>query len=330
MSATEQSVVFEQLVNEKLNLFCPEKEMKLGSQDKPFITAELKRISRQKNREYNKRGKTEKYKQLDKMFQTKYKTESENFLNKNLDALRDTNPGQAFNVLKRMGAMPGDCIDSNTFSLPSHERDNLSEEESAERIADHFSAIGCEFPPLDVASLPGRVQTKLQSTDSPPEISDFEAYRKLRAAKKPRSGVPNDLPRQIIQEFGPELAKPVGRLINRISTTGEWPNQWKLEHVVPIGKVPMPESEDDLRPISLTPFFSKVTESFVVMSLMDFIKDKIDFRQYGGLKGNSITHYLIEFINFILSCQDSTDQTAILAVMVDFSKAFNRKTITSS
>ena len=30
-------------------------------------------------------------------------------------------------------------------------------------------------------------------------------------------------------------------------------------------------------------------------------------------------------MNFILSCQDSTDQTAILACMVDFSKAFNRQ-----
>ena len=89
-----------------------------------------------------------------------------------------------------------------------------------------------------------------------------------------------------------------------------------MEYVTPIGKVPIPESEDNLRPISLTSFFSKVTEHFV---------DKIDFRQYGGLKGYSITHYLIEFINFILSCQDSTDQTAILAIMVDFSKAFNRQ-----
>ena len=34
---------------------------------------------------------------------------------------------------------------------------------------------------------------------------------------------------------------------------------------------------------------------------------------------------MIEFINFILSSQDSADQTAILAVMVDFSKAFNRQ-----
>ena len=87
----------------------------------------------------------------------------------------------------------------------------------------------------------------------------------------------------------------------------------------------MLETEDDLRPISLTPFFSKVTEHFVVMWLLEFIGDKIDFRQYGGLKGNSITHYIVEFINFILSCQDSSDQTAVMACMVDFSKAFNRQ-----
>ena len=47
--------------------------------------------------------------------------------------------------------------------------------------------------------------------------------------------------------------------------------------------------------------------------------------QYGGLKGNSITHYIVEFINFISSCQDSSDQTAVMACMVDFSKAFNRQ-----
>ena len=61
------------------------------------------------------------------------------------------------------------------------------------------------------------------------------------------------------------------------------------------------------------------------MWLLEFIGDEIDFRQYGGSKGNSITHYLIEFINFVLFNQDSTAQTAILACMVDFSKAFNRQ-----
>ena len=63
----------------------------------------------------------------------------------------------------------------------------------------------------------------------------------------------------------------------------------------------------------------------MVKWLLDYISDKIDFRQYGGLKGNSITHYIIEFMNFILLSQDSSEQTAILACMVDFSKAFNRQ-----
>ena len=42
------------------------------------------------------------------------------------------------------------------------------------------------------------------------------------AAKKPRSGVPNDLPKTIIRELAPELALPVSRIINSITATGEW------------------------------------------------------------------------------------------------------------
>ena len=38
--------------------------------------------------------------------------------------------------------------------------------------------------------------------------------------------------------------------------------------------------------------------------LMDYVGDKLDWAQYGGLRGNSISHYLIEFTNFILYNQD--------------------------
>ena len=127
-------------------------------------------------------------------------------------------------------------------------------------------------------------------------------YNKIKKAKKPRSGTKYDLPRDIINEFGPEIATPLTQIINTIFSSGEWPMHWKLEHVVPIPKIPVPESEEDLRPISLTPFFSKV----------------------GGLRGNSINHYIIEFINFVLSSQDTNDKTAVLACFIDFQKAFMR------
>ena len=134
------------------------------------------------------------------------------------------------------------------------------------------------------------------------------------------------MPKAIIKEFTPELASPVSRIINNILVSGEWPSHWKIEHIVPIPKVTSPADENDLRPISLTPFLSKVTEKFIVKWLLEYIGHKIDFRQYGGQKGNSTSHYIIEFLNFILACQDGKgDQTAVLACMVDFEKAFMRQ-----
>ena len=64
-----------------------------------------------------------------------------------------------------MGAQPGNCIDANTFTLPQHESENLSDVESAERIAAHFEHISRVFPPLDVNCLHNCVQIKLQARE---------------------------------------------------------------------------------------------------------------------------------------------------------------------
>ena len=289
LTPSQQTKVFEDKIQEMLNKFCPEKTVRISSKDKPWVTGELKAIARLKSREYNKRGKTERYKDLAKQFTDKYNIEADKYLRKNMDELIECKPGQAYSVLKKMGAQPGDCIDSNTFTLPSHESENLNNEQCAEQIANYFAQISQEFSPLNRNLLPPRVQCKLDSPSVPPTIYEYDTYQKIKSAKKPKSGVPGDLPRAIVQEFGPELATPVNCIINNIVQSCEWPGQWKQEWVTPIGKIPTPETEDDLRPISLTPFFSKVTEHFVVMWLLDYIGHLIDFRQYGGTKGNSIT-----------------------------------------
>ena len=224
-----------------------------------------------------------------------------------------------------MGAQPGDCTDNNSFTLPEHIRKNLSAKESADRIAKYFSKISHEYPPLDLTSLPARVKTNLNTASNPTSKPEYECYKKIQRAKKPKSGVPGELPPNIIKEFSVELAKPLQILYNKIIQSGKWPQHWKTEYTTPISKVPVPATEDDLCPISLTPFFSKVMEHFVVKWLLDMFGHKLDFRQYGGLKGNSINHYLIELLNFILYNQDNREPTAILACLIDFSKAFNRQ-----
>ena len=107
--------------------------------------------------------------------------------------------------------------------------------------------------------------------------------------------------------------------------TSQWPSMWRTEYGIPLQKQANPENEDQLRIISLTSFFSKTFEHFVIKWLMEYIGDKIDPNQYGGQKDNSITHYLIEFVNFALYNQDMNTPHAVLALMVDFKKSFNRQ-----
>ena len=77
LSPTEQVSMFEHLVQLKLDQFCPEKVIKLSSQDKAWMTGELKQIHRRKSREYIKTGKSKKYKELSQL------------------KLKETNPGKA-------------------------------------------------------------------------------------------------------------------------------------------------------------------------------------------------------------------------------------------
>ena len=57
---------------------------------------------------------------------------------------------------------------------------------------------------------------------------------------------------------------------------------------------------------------------------MQFVKFKLDPDQFGGMKGNSINHYLIEMTNFILFNQDMKNPQATLAAFLDFKQGFNR------
>ena len=168
------------------------------------------------------------------------------------------------------------------------------------------------------------MKAKINDESRPPIISEYDCYVKLRSAKKPKSVIPGDLPSKIVKEFLVELSSPVSALCNHIAQNASWPEQFKVEYITPIAKTPTPLTEDDLRPIAMTAFFSKVMEQFVVTWLLEAIGEKMDFRQNGGTKGNSISHYLIEFMNFILYQQEK-EATAVLACLVDFSKAFNRQ-----
>ena len=194
-------------------------------------------------------------------------------------------------------------------------------------MADYFSSVSQEYSPLDITSLPPNVQSHLATRpidEIIPKLSVYDAYCKITRAKKPNSSVPGDLPKKIVQQFASQLSVPSAVVFNSITSTAVFPEQWKIEHQLPVPKVYPPASEDDLRNISKTPFLSKVYESFIAGWLLPIIQPFLDPGQCGGLKGLSVTHYLIKLLDFVHSTWDKRQPHAVLAACVDLSKAFNR------
>ena len=227
--------------------------------------------------------------------------------------------------LTRLACRPGDLAQSS-FTLPQHVEDGLSAIESSNKICEYFSSISQEYSPLDIETLPDRVQSKLASDPCDhPILADHTVYEGLRKGKKTCS-VPGDIPIKLLNEFLPEFTAPVAAIYRAAIATHTWPTAYKKEYHLPINKVPSPKSEDDLRNLGLTPFLSKRLEWFLIKWIWPYIAPHIDLDQLGGLPGCSVEHYLIQMLDFIHSNLDKNykEPTAVLAGLVDFSKAFNR------
>ena len=200
---------------------------------------------------------------------------------------------------------------------------------AAEQIAQHFSAISKEYPPIDPQKLPERVQKKIFHPDvalEAPVLEDYQVYEKLKKRKMKSSSVPGDIPTKLKKEFLPEFSGPAATIFNSITKSGCYPRQWVTEFVTPIPKTTPPDTEDDLRNISLTADLSKDYENFLAEWLIPFIEKRIDPGQFGGLRGHSTVHYLITLYHFILSHTSISTSVpnAVMVALIDFSKAFNR------
>ena len=134
-TSSQQDEALQAVLGRMLDTCLPTKTVRLRNTDKPFMTNDLKKIDRKRRREYIKHGKSPKYLNLTSIYQKKFSTASQNFLNRNVRALLETEPGKAYSVLRRLGARPGDSTDASTFELPEHVELGLTAAQSADRIA---------------------------------------------------------------------------------------------------------------------------------------------------------------------------------------------------
>ena len=311
---------FEKILMEKINLFFPEKTMKINSNDQPWIDAKLVNIDRKRKREYNLRKRSPKWKKLDKMFNERSSILKKQYYKNRVEDLKSSNTSQWYSKIRRMSSI--DQEKENEVHV--EELNELSSQAQADTIAEHFARIANLYEPLksDDIELPN-----MANSAEIPLFEPHQVHKKIQKMKKKSSTILKDIPWKIIREFSVELAEPLCNIFNSASLVGTWPQLWKHEIVTPIPKKFPPKSKEDLRRISGTKNFSKVYEALLSETIIKDIQPSISSSQYGNQKGLSTTHYLVNMVHRILTILDSNnarEKYAVIAQLVDWSKAFDR------
>ena len=148
--------IFQNISYSLLSETFPQKDIIISPEDKPWFTERLRRIKRQRQREYTRHGRSVKYNELASKFDEIFKSELSKYLMKIKLEVAEGKRGSSYPTLKRLGLQPGETTHGG-FHLPQHVEQNFSSTQSAEVIAEHFTRISQEYSPLNISRLPPNV-----------------------------------------------------------------------------------------------------------------------------------------------------------------------------
>ena len=319
-SVDEKVQVFQSMLMSKCNEFLPTKVRKIYSDDQPFCSEKMKRLKRQKNREYHKHRRSAKWKDLNKLYKTEVSKAKKDFYVNMVQDLKNSNPAHWYSKLKRLCSF--DQHKSEPIIVESIK--HLSDQEQSEVIANKFASVSQEYDPLnkDDISVPNFCQSTV------PNFTPSQVKKKLLKVKTNKAVPPDDIPPKLIKLFASEISVPLSDIINTSVSTGSWSKSWKAETVTPVPKVFPPKSLNDLRNISGLKTFNKIAEQLLSELIIADMTQRLDRSQFANQKNLSLQHYLVRMIHKILVDTDHSSEgeaTAVIATLYDWKEAFPRQ-----
>ncbi|XP_052759373.1 uncharacterized protein LOC128202589 [Galleria mellonella] len=153
-------------------------------------------------------------------------------------------------------------------------------------------------------------------------VSESDVARYISAIKSNALGS-DRVSRDMILLTLPRTLAIITNIINKSIVTSKVPSQWKHALVTPLSKINNPAEFNDLRPISILSFLSKVLEKAVHTQLLKYVETNNILPKYqsGFRKGKSTTTALLDVVDNILASQDVGNGTIL--TLLDYSRAFD-------
>ena len=108
MEVDQMVGTFQNTLNDLLTSTFPEKKIIVSPQDQPWFNEQLRILKRQRMREYERHGKSDKYLQMRSKYEEKLKIEMYKYLDKIATEVSEGRRGSTYPVLKKLGLRPWD------------------------------------------------------------------------------------------------------------------------------------------------------------------------------------------------------------------------------
>ena len=314
MSSVEEQVKF---FHDNLDLladkYFPMKSFRVKENEALWFSESLRSKLKYMKKTYRLEGNSTKFRMLKKSFKRALYDAKKGFYSKNIAALSKSNP-QAWH--KEIGRLTrNECRREPNRPPNVPEYAGLDDSECAERAADRIENITINYKPIEYA----RLRSKHRPGGMKVTLSDVA--HAIKESNIPRGLHKQDPPRQVLKPLAEIYARPLAIIYNRCLEEGVYPSCWKQEVTSMIPKRKLIESAGDLRPITITMFFSKVFESIIRKVILSDISPNIHLEQYGGVKGIGPNHYICSLIHDILGVVENGEVGVLLTF--DYSSAFN-------
>ena len=152
-------------------------------------------------------------------------------------------------------------------------------------------------------------------------ISPSDLFNVLISNDTHKTPGPDEEPERIFKSNAYTLCSPIASILNASTREGKVSPLRKSANVSTIKKKAL-LTDDNFRPISLTPTISRIFEGFVFKWIFEQIAPHIDRYQYENMRKCSTTLTLIHMIHHWLTATDSIG-FVIRAFIIHFSTAFD-------
>ena len=324
--------VWKEKLRECILRHIPIRTFTVRPRNKPWMTADLHRLSRKKHRLFKLASRT------------KLDSDWGNYTRVRNDCNREFEKAKRRHLTKVHSSIVEESTGSSTWwrkvkdlaKITTHAsvipdmEDGSTTATSPEAKANLFArffASQCSDPHSS-DTLPPGAPYPTRSADGTYDlhpVTDREVLNSLSKLSPSKSSGCPLLTNRVLREVAPSISQSLTYIFNLSLHSSTFPQDWKTAVVVPLYKQRGDASAPtNYRPVSLLPAVAKVLDAIQSKRLSSFLlKNKLlTDHQFGFLPGRSTTQQLVYVVDKWLQTQDKG--SASVGVFLDFQKAFDK------